>query len=420
MKNAKFILTLVLAAVMAGLFLESCKKDNGPDPLSLVSLKTDGGVDLMGATSATGVPLNAQIVATFSKAVDATSATGSVALQIGTTAVSATVTVSGTTVTIKPAADMPTGTDHTIVLGSTLKATDGGPFTAGGNFTFKSFGRAVVTAPQTASQLSYFSFTGNLKDAVGTHTPTANDNVKDITFDTDRFGFAGMAASFNGTTSIAEIPGGSDYLVGPDFSVSFWVKANSTKEGHFVFGLAAWYGFQFEIMGGPWTATDKGVKLATRYALTGGTDAEDTWWNGNPNGWQGSTFAKDISSSGGIASVFKDKWAHVVVTYNASLKVGTMYVNGEKVRSWDFNLWPAADAKKTASGVKFAGNATGGGNKLALGFIQASGNRIVLDTWADPADPANNHFKGLLDDLRFWKTALTAAEVTTLYTAEKP
>ena len=152
MKNAKFILTLVLAAVMAGLFLESCKKDNGPDPLSLVSLKTDGGVDLMGATSATGVPLNAQIVATFSKAVDATSATGSVALQIGTTAVSATVTVSGTTVTIKPAADMPTGTDHTIVLGSTLKATDGGPFTAGGNFTFKSFGRAVVTAPQTASQ----------------------------------------------------------------------------------------------------------------------------------------------------------------------------------------------------------------------------------------------------------------------------
>jgi hypothetical protein len=420
MKNAKFILTLVLAAAMAGLFLESCKKDNGPDPLSLVSLKTDGGVDLMGATSATGVPLNAQIVATFSKAVDATSSTGSVAIQIGTTAVSATVTVSGTTVTIKPSADMPTGTDHTIVLGSTLKATDGGPFTAGGNFTFKSFGRAVVTAPQSASQLSYFPFTGNLKDAVGTHTPTANDNVKDITFDTDRFGFAGLAASFNGTTSIAEIPAGSDYLVGPDFSVSFWVKANSTKEGHFVFGLAAWYGFQFEIMGGPWTATDKGVKLATRYALTGGTDAEDTWWNGNPNGWQGSTFAKDISASGGIPSIFKDKWAHVVVTYNASLKVGAMYVNGDKVRSWDFNLWPGADAKKTASGVKFAGNATGGGNKLALGFIQASGNRIVIDTWADPADPANNHFKGLLDDLRFWKTALTAAEVTTLYTAEKP
>lgn len=420
MKNAKFILTLVLAAAMAGLFLESCKKDNGPDPLSLVSLKTDGGVDLMGATSATGVPVTAQIVATFSKAVDPTSTSGSIALQIGTAAVSATVTVSGTTVTIKPAADMPTGTDHTIVLGSTLKATDGGPFTAGGNFIFKSFGRAVVTAPQTASQLSFFPFTGSVKDAVGTHTPTANDKVTDVTFDTDRFGFAASAASFNGTTSIAEIPAGSDYLVGPDFSVSFWVKANSTKEGHFVFGLAAWYGFQFEIMGGPWTDVGKGVKLATRYKIGTSSDAEDTWWNGNPNGFVGSTFALDVSSSGGIASFFKDKWAHVIVTYNSTLRVGAMYVNGQKVRSWDFNLFPADNTKKNATTVMYAGNTTGGANKLALGFIQASGNRIVTDTWADPADPANNHFKGLLDDLRFWKTALTAAEVTTLYTAEKP
>ena len=103
-----------------------------------------------------------------------------------------------------------------------------------------------------------------------------------------------------------------------------------------------------------------------------------------------------------------------------------MYVNGEKTREWDFDLWvtpPApcvAPAKCAATGVKYAGNTTGGGNKLALGFIQASGNRIITDTWADPSDPANNHFKGLMDDLRIWKTALTESEIVALHTAEKP
>ena len=97
-----------------------------------------------------------------------------------------------------------------------------------------------------------------------------------------------------------------------------------------------------------------------------------------------------------------------------------MYLNGEKVKQHDFNLWPSGDAKRGATGVKFAGNLTGGGNKLALGFIQGSLNRIISDTWADPADPLNNHFKGVMDDVRLFKVALSASEVTTLYTAEKP
>jgi hypothetical protein len=422
MKNLKFILTMVFVAGAAVLYLESCKKESAPNPLNLVSLTTDAGLALDGATPATGIPLKATFTATFDKAIDAGSATSGVALQIGTTVVASTVAVDGAAIKITPSVDLATGTEYTIVLGTTIRAVDGGPFTTGGSFLFKSFGRANVTAPQSASQLSYFPFTGNMKDVVtgSTHTPGASDNVKDITFVEDRFGFAGMAANFNGTTSIAEIPGGSDYMVGPDFSISFWVKPDGTKESHFVLGLAAWYGFQFEIMGGPWTALDKGVKLATRYDIGGGlTDAEDTWWNGQPNTWQGSTFAKDVSTSGGIASYFKDKWVHVVCTYQASTKIGSMYVNGEKTRSFDFDLWPAG-GKQNAVGVKFAGNLTGGGNKLALGFIQASGNRIVLDTWADPADPLNNHFKGLMDDVRIWKAALTAGEVTTLYNAEKP
>jgi hypothetical protein len=113
-------------------------------------------------------------------------------------------------------------------------------------------------------------------------------------------------------------------------------------------------------------------------------------------------------------------WVHVVCTFDANTKLSTMYLNGEKVNQLDFDLWPMGDPKTTISGLQFAGNLTEGGNKLALGFIQGSGNRIITDSWADPADIYSNHFMGLMDDLRFFKSALTSAEVATLYAAEKP
>ena len=425
MKKVKLILTMVLVTGVVTVFLESCKKDAAaPSPLKLVSLKTGDGTALDGATAATGIATNSTVVATFDKEIDATTATiTNIALVVGGAAVPSTVTASGVTVTIAPTAVLATGTNHTVSIAPTLKAKDGGPATST-EFTFKTFGRANVVPPQSANQLSYFPFTGNMNDAGGTHTPVAAD-VKNLTFVADRFGFAGLAGDFNGTTTIVEIPNGEQYMANKDFSISFWIKTNSTKQGHFVLGLGAWKGFQFEILGGAWTALDKGVKLATQYDLglingVAASDAEDTWWNGKPNTWQGSVFAKDVSTSGGIASYFQDKWAHVVCTYNSTTKNGYMFVNGDKTRQWDFNLWPSGDAKKGALGVKFAGNLTGGGNKLALGFIQASLNRIITDTWADPADPLTNHFKGQMDDLRIFKVALSASEVTTLYTAEKP
>lgn len=422
MRKMKYLLSMVLATGMVVGYLASCSDSDDPAALVLVSLMTDGGIALDEATSADQVPLDAKVIATFNKNVEPTSATAStISLSVNDVVLAATIEVSGAVVTVTPSAPLAAGTNHAVLITAGLKATDGG-LAAPGEFTFGSFGPPVVDAPKDADLLSFFDFNGEIVDRVGTHTPDAAD-VDDITFVADRFGFAGLAASFNGTTSIAEIPEGDDYMVGPSFSISFWIKADGTKNGHFVLGLGAWKGFQFEIDGAAWDQDNKGVKLATQYDITGGfTDAEDTWWNAETNGWQGSTFAKDVPAPDGVDLYFKDKWAHVVCTYDAANKIGRMFVNGEMTREWDFDLWPAdpAPAKRFATGVKFAGNLTGGGNKLALGFIQASGNRIIPDSWADPADPLNNHFKGLMDDLRIWKAALTEAEIVALYNAEKP
>ena len=66
----------------------------------------------------------------------------------------------------------------------------------------------------------------------------------------------------------------------------------------------------------------------------------------------GSTFNKDVSIFWCLGTIFADKWTHVACSYDAEPPgLAAMYVNGEKVREWDFNLWPEGDAKRSAEGV---------------------------------------------------------------------
>lgn len=412
MKNVKITLFLTLIATFV--FYASCDDESsGPAAFTLSTL-TAGGIDLNAATSATNVPVDSDIIATFSTAVDESTAADNFVLtrEYDGAEISFSINVDGNTVTLTPANDFGQGSLYELEIKSGLKSTEGVAF-QGVTRTFTTEGSF---AP--AGVIAHFNFESNIDDQVGSYTPAASD-ITDVTYVASRNAAAGKAASFNGTTSIAEIPNADDFLSYGDITVSFWVKANtSSGKGHFVLGLAAWYGFQFEIPGDyTW------VKMAMRYAINGGTEAEDSWYPGNGEtkdniGWQGWTVNKDVSASGGVGDTyFKDKWAHVVVTYDAATKINNMYINGELVKQHDFNLWPDDSPKKNITGVTFAGNAAG--NKLALGFIQGSQDRIVGDEWADPANPDNNHFMGELDDLRVFDHAITAQEVTLMYDSEK-
>jgi len=135
-------------------------------------------------------------------------------------------------------------------------------------------------------------------------------------------------------------------------------------------------------------------------------------------GWQGWTFAKSLTATQ-MTALLKDAWLNVAYTYNAATKVGTLYYNGEKMKSFDFNLWPAGDVKKGITGLKYDGTATG--DKLAFGFIQGRNNRTISDSWADYASvDATNHFKGQLDDVRIWHKVISANEILLMYNSEKP
>jgi hypothetical protein len=409
-KNVFF--SLIIAFAVLAVTVSSCKKDEEPSPLKLVSLVA-GDIDLNGAASPNTVPVSPTIVATFNTDVDAATATAAnimLTQEYDGQNIELAFVASGKTITITTASSLGNGSLFELSFGAGLMSKAGLANTAFAR-TFTTTGTFVP-----AGQIAYWNFEDNANDQVGTFDPIASDII-DITYTASRNAAAGKAATFNGTTSIIEVPNGDQLMNTTDLTLSFWVKTNSTDKtsGNFVMGLAGWNGFQYEIFGG-----FEGSKFAFQYAMAGGTSgSEDMWFPALADlGWQGWTFAKSLTAAEMIA-LLKDNWLNIVYTYNSTAKIGTLYFDGEKMKSFDFNLWPVGDAKLGVTGLKYAGLPAG--NNLAFGFIQGRNNRTITDTWADYASAdATNHFKGQLDDVRFFHKVLTPTEIGLMYNSEKP
>jgi hypothetical protein len=411
MKKVISVMTSLLLAAILLIGVTNCKKDENPtfDLSTLVA----GAIDLNLATPANTVPSSPTITATFTVDVDATTVSNTTITLVrdyDAAAINLTITTAGKTITIVPNEGLGDGSLYKLSFLTGIKATDGQLLAAAIERTFTTAGSF-----SPSGVIAYWNFENNADDQVGNFDPLAAD-VIDITYTASRNANAGTAATFNGSTSLIEVPTGDVLMNTTDFTISFWVKTNSTDKtnGHFVMGLAGWNGFQYEVFG----AYD-GSKFAIQYELADGTSAsEDMWFPALADlGWQGWTFAKSLTVDQMVA-LLKDNWLQVTYTYNAAVKVGTLYFDGEKMKSFDFNLWPDGDAKKGVVGLKY--NGLPAGNNLAFGFIQGRNNRTITDTWADYADVANNHFKGQLDDIRIFHKVLTPTEIDLMYQSEKP
>jgi hypothetical protein len=418
-------LRILSLAILAVITLWSCQKD--PDPLTITAITAEGtsldgatvSKDLNGAASAEEVPLDATITITFDREVDAATVnTTNVKVSDAAGDLSLTVTATGSTATVTLADDLTRGTDYTLTL-TGVAATDEG-LLATASRTFKTEGRAPVVVPNEADQVAYWNFDNSTATQIG-NFPTENEI--NVGFDLDRFGQPNSALSFDGDETLVEVANGSELMNTNSFTLSMWLKSdgsdvndNGETRGQFVMGCGAWNGFQFEIFG-----NYSGCKLAASYELQDGNKAaQDLWWSTNGNlGWQGWTYDKDVSQSGGLAAIMKDQWTHVLCTYDADTKIGAMYMNGELVKSQDYNLYGDTHPLFGAVGMGYNGNPAPG-DYLAFGFIQGSENRVVGDDWANPIGfPDNNHFKGMMDDVRFFHAAFSADDVTALYNAEK-
>jgi hypothetical protein len=407
---------------MFAMVMSSCKKE--PTDFTLAAMVT-GTIDLNGATSPNTVPVKPAIVATFNTDVDAATAIpANVELlqDYDKAVMEVTVTASGKTITVTPTEDLSSGALYKLTLKSALKSTGALALTEVSR-TFTTLGTFVPKGV-----IAHWNFEDNANDVVGPYDPAASGIVA-ISYTASRNTAAGKAATFDGTTSIIEVPNGDVLMNTPNFTLSFWVKpttaghvdAGGNPAGFFVMGLAAFYGFQFEMSG-----DCNSCKLAARYDLGDGTTgSEDLWFNGEGQtfengGWQGWEFCKDLRNSGGLAALAKDKWMHVVCVYNAADKRGIMYLNGEKMKSQNFNLWPEGDAKRNVTGLKYGGTAPETVNELAFGFIQSrAGTLWDAEPWGGYDFPTSNHFKGQLDDIRIFHKALTDTEILLMFNSEK-
>lgn len=413
MKKLKWMTGSLLLASAVLLVPTACEDDEAP-ALTLVSI-TANGIDLNGSTSATGVSTSATIVAEFSTEVDETTVDAiSLIRDFDDAAYDVDVTVDGKTVTIEPTTDFSTGTLFNLSFGTGLKSTQGKVLIASIDRTFNTEGTFAV--PGAFAQ---WTFEDNANDVIGSFDPAAS-GIVGVTYAAGRNAASGKAASFNGTTSIIEIANGDQLMNNGSWTMSIWVKAtphtDDANKGHFVLGLGAFYGFQFEIFD-----NYNAFKLAASW--TNGTTqyGEDIWADGEGNlGWQGWTFSKDFRPTG-MNAVIKDKWAHYVFVYDATAKTATVYLNGEKIKQMDYDNWPDGDAKRTTTGLSYRGVAPEVVNELALGFVQSrAGTLWDAESWGGYAQTSAKHFKGLMDDLIIYKKAISEAEITLMYNSGKP
>jgi hypothetical protein len=420
-----FCSLLLAVALLTG--AAGCKKKTETAVFGLSSLVAQligGNIDLNGATSANNVPVNPTIIATFSSTVNASSVTSSnvtLLREWDQKSIPLTVTPSGSTVTIVPTEELGNGALFTLTFPA-VSSTDG-QLASGFVRTFSTIGTFVPTG-----QIAYWNFEDNANDQVGTFNA---DSIINVTYTTSYKAAAGKAATFDGTTSIIEIPNGEQLTNTAELTMCMWVKANSAghvdangnPKGHFIFGLGAFYGFDFEIFKGY-----DGCKFGATYdcgaPATNGHDLTfngDGLYNNNPLGWKACTFCKLLTPTPaeGMAALIKDKWVHLVFVFKGSTKVLTLYINGEKMKEEDFNL--ADPTLNAATGLVWGGAAPDVYPRLAFGFIKTrQGILWATQPWGNYTLPTSNHFGGQLDDVRIFHRALTATEIDLMYASEKP
>lgn len=424
-KQIIFFSTLLIAvALLTG--VNGCKKKSETTTFNLSSLVVQligGTIDLNGATSATTVPTDPTIIASFTLSVDSNSVVPdkiTLIRQYDNTAIGLTISVSGSKITLVPTESLANGALFTLTFPA-VRATDGQSIT-GFVRTFKTIG---TFAP--SGQIAYWNFEGNANDQVGSFNA---DSTVNITYATSYTTAAGQAASFDGTTSIIEIPNADQLTNTESFTLCFWMKTNSeghvdadgNPKGHFVVGLGAFYGFQFEVSGGY-----DNCKFATTYNVGDpNTNSHDLGFTGDGKtkdngGWQACTYCKLLTPtpSEGMAGLLKDTWASVVFIFDGTTKLASLYINGELMKTEDFNL--ADPTLNDAIGMKWNGTAPDVYPRMAFGFVKSrQGVLWATQPWGGYTIPTSNHFGGLLDDVRIFHRSLTPTEIDLMYQSEKP
>jgi chitodextrinase len=212
----------------------------------------------------------------------------------------------------------------------------------------------AAAALQAQVPVANYTFTGNAIDVSATKN---NASVHGAALAQDRFGWANNAFSFDGAQSYLEAPN-SAALNANYTTVAFWIKVDALPT----------QGEAYPLSFGGWQERWK-ISLPTHGKLV--------WTTNNSSG------ISDMDAGNGNELV-PGVWKHVVFVHDGTKDL--IYMNGVQV------------AEKAVAGTM---NSTT--KVLGIGY--------------NPID-GGNFFKGFLDEIQIYSSALTAAQITALYTTQ--
>jgi len=191
------------------------------------------------------------------------------------------------------------------------------------------------------------------------------------TWTTDRYGDANKALAFD-KGAYVKIPYNTA-LNPAQMSISVWINASEVLESNRFIGLHSWNGYKFQLQ-----SANKAFFTAT---------TED------------GTFDRDTDPE-----LETNTWYHLVVTVGDGNM--TFYINGEEATTW--NDVTGEMAKNSGNDLVFGR----GSDVYAATTDNYETDQIIPLDWG-------GYFHGSIDEIRIYKTILTASQVASIYNQEK-
>lgn len=255
------------------------------------------------------------------------------------------------------------------------------------NAAMDAYEAAMVTPIAEADLIAHYTF----NEGTGTTASDMSANGFDGTFKTgpagwgagfpewaeDRNGDAAKAIHFNEGANI-EIPYNTK-LNPEQITISLWISADEINENNRFLGLHSWIAYKFQLQ-------------STNRPFFTVHSSDDAY------------FDRDAEVELPI-----NEWHHIAVTFGGGNMI--FYVDGEMVKTWD-------NTPGTAMSI------SGAPYNLVIGQDFPTDQYAATDAnfEADKKIPLawGGYFRGYLDELRMYKTVLTASQIQSIYDREKP
>lgn len=204
----------------------------------------------------------------------------------------------------------------------------------------------------------------------------------------------GKAISFANGSHLEIAKWSQNELLKNEVSISVWVNPTAMVPGNYIFGVNYWNTLKMNVQ-------NEGKPFLTIH----------TEGNAGENPSLGADCDNEIPQS-----VVTDKWTHLVVTVSLTNDEMNFYVDGELTKTWDESGKPAL------AGTSWSTYTTADGDQLpiTIGTTTTNDEAMTWDWLEATATYWNENvgFNGAIDNLKIYDIALTAGQVSGLYSSE--